>query len=515
MPALIREAARRVHPRALRLLTVPRAIFRAAPLVLALTLPPAAPVFATTASRDIPRTVTLRNFFGEGFTLERPVAIAEMPGHDSVFAVTQQSGTVVLVRREAGTWVRNTFDSVGVSSVNSGAAGEDGGLLGFAFHPAFAHNRKYYLFYVADVSVRPHPGRILLEERRAVPALTARDTTHPPRLVLSLDKPYVYHNGGTLRFGEAGEGNVLYTAIGDGGSGGDPQNRAQNKSVLWGKFLRIIPEGPDAYPDDPTRNYGIPDDNPFVDSAGYLPEIWAYGLRSPWKWDWNPLTGTIWLGDVGQSLYEEITTVPRGGNLGWRFREGAFCFSPATDCPAEGLTPPVFTFPSRAFGQSVTGGVFFTGDTTAAFHGVYLYGDFHHNRLYALRPTPDETGWTDTATLVDPVMNLVSLDRTRAGHILATSMATTSGITPNSGVVSILQSPDMRPAPEPVRVQAVRASGTRARPQLRLEDIRRHPHRYVIITLDGRLLTRVPSGPFLVRQKVGDKSSQLMTSVTP
>ncbi len=461
-----------------------------------------ATMFTAVCAREIPRTVTLRNFFGEGFTLERPVAITEMPGRDSVFAVTQQSGAVMLVHREAGTWVKRRFDSVGVSSVNSGAAGEDGGLLGLAFHPDYERNRRYFLYYVAAHAVRPHPGRILLEERRADSTLSTRDTLEPPRLVLSLDKPYIYHNGGTLKFGPGG---LLYTAIGDGGSGNDPQNRAQTKDVLWGKFLRIDVDGPDAYPDDPTRNYGVPGGNPFVDSAGYLPEIWAYGLRSPWKWDWNPLTGTIWLGDVGQSRYEEITTVPRGGNLGWKIREGAFCFTPATGCPDAGLTPPVFTFPSRGFGQSVTGGTFFTGDTTAAFHGVYVYGDFHHNRLYALRPTADETGWTDTATLVDPVMNLVSLDKDRRGNILAVSMASTSGITDNTGAVYILESPDMRPAPAPVKLARARTRDQRKDPALSLAMIRRAPHRYVITNTAGQVVSgtegRMRAGVLLVRDK--------------
>src|SRR5690606_13453857 len=172
------------------------------------------PAWAQDVSREIPRTVTLRNFFGEGFTLERPVAIAEMPGRDSVFAVTQLSGAVVLVRREGGTWVKSTLDSVGVSSVNSGAAGDDGGLLGFAFHPDYERHRRYYIYYVAAHDVRPRPGRILLEERRADSTLFVRDPLETPRLVLSLDKPYVYHNGGTLKFGPGG---FLYTAIGDGG----------------------------------------------------------------------------------------------------------------------------------------------------------------------------------------------------------------------------------------------------------------------------------------------------------
>jgi|GEM_PF-1583987 len=441
----------------------------------------------------IPKTVTLRNYFGEGFTLERPVAVVEMPGHDSVFAVVQQSGAVILVRHANGAWTKSVFDSVAVSGVNSGASGDDGGLLGMAFHPLFAVNRKYYLYYVAGTAVRPRPGRILFEERRADSTLYARNPAVAPRLILGLDKPYIYHNGGTLKFGKDG---YLYTAIGDGGSSGDPQNRAQARDSLWGKFLRINIDGPDAYPNDPNRNYGAPPDNPFVDSLGTLPEIWAYGLRSPWKWDWNPFTGEIWLGDIGQSRYEEITRVPRGANLGWKIREGEFCYT-GSSCAGGGLTPPVFTFPSRSFGQSVTGGVFFVGDSTAAFHGVYLYGDFHHNRLYALRPDAAGTGWVDTATLIDPVMNLVSLDKDRRGNILAVSMASTSGITDTSGAVYVLESPDLRLEPAPVRLTRERAeqrAAARGKPP-RLADLRadqrRNPagaRRYALTGVDGRRL---------------------------
>src|SRR5690606_17171070 len=104
----------------------------------------------------------------------------------------------------------------------------------------------------------------------------------------------------------------------------------------------------------------------------YHPEIWAVGLRSPWKWDWHPLTGEIWMGDIGQARYEEITRVPKGGNLGWKIREGDFCYPSGSSCQSAGLTPPAFTFPARAYGNSVTGGVFFAGDTTCAFHGLYV-----------------------------------------------------------------------------------------------------------------------------------------------
>jgi glucose/arabinose dehydrogenase len=462
------------------------------------------------ASAEIPRTVTLRNFFGEGFTLERPVAVVEMPGRDSVFVVVQQSGATILVRRTGGVWTKSVFDSVAVGGVNSGTSGQDGGLVGMAFHPFFNLNRKYYLYYVASYSVRANPGRIMFEERRADTTLMKRDTAFAPRLILSLDKPYIYHNGGTLKFGTDG---YLYTAIGDGGGTGDPQNRAQARDSLWGKFMRINPDGQDAYPGDPTRNYGIPPGNPFTESPGTLPEIWAYGLRSPWKWDWNPFTGAIWMGDIGQSRYEEITTVPPGANLGWRIREGAFCYTGST-CESAGLTPPVFTFPSRSFGQSVTGGTFFVGDTTAAFHGVYVYGDFFHNRLYALRPDAAGTGWSDTATLADPVMNIVSLDKDRRGRILAVSMASTTGITANTGAVYVLESPDMRLAGETVRLARERAHRQKPSP-LRLSDIRRNPERYVLMSPDGRMIMGVPDGVFLVREKGVPGPARMMTAPAP
>jgi hypothetical protein len=235
-------------------------------------------------------------------------------------------------------------------------------------------------------------------------------------------------------------------------------------------------------------------------------------VRSPWKWDWNPFTNTIWLGDIGQSRYEEITTVPRGANLGWKIREGEFCFT-GSSCASTGLTPPVFTFPSRNFGQSVTGGTFFVGDTSALFHGVYVYGDFHHNRLYALRPNTAGTGWVDTATLIDPLMNVVSLDKDRRGRILAVSMASTSGITAGEGAVYVLESPDMTLLPEPVRLARERETARRARPAIRLSDVRAHPDRFVITTLDGRARRAAPSGAFWVRDKATPGPARLMTAV--
>jgi glucose/arabinose dehydrogenase len=462
--------------------------------------------FALSDSAAIPKSVTLRNFFGNGFTLERPVAFVEMPGQDSVYAVVQQSGATIVVRRQGGAWVKSRFDSVGVGGVNSGTSGQDGGLLGLAFHPDYAANGRYYLYYVASYTVRANPGRILFEERTADSTRQKRNAAIAPRLLLSLDKPYIYHNGGTLKFGTDG---YLYTAIGDGGSSGDPENRAQNKGTLFGKFLRIDVDGPDAFPQDSLRNYAVPADNPFVDSADYLPEIWAIGVRSPWKWDWNPFTGEIWMGDIGQARYEEITRVPRGGNLGWRIREGAFCFNPMTGCASAGLVPPVFTFPTRTYGISVTGGVFFRGDTAAAYHGIYFYGDFGRNFLWAMRVNDSGTAWIDTAHIAN-LTNLVSLDKDRHGRIFAVSMSSTSGIADNNGAVYILESPDMRPMPEPVRLAKNHRISSKP---LSLSQILGNRNRYIVTGLDGRKITGVPSGAFLVRDIVAGGPARLMTAV--
>jgi glucose/arabinose dehydrogenase len=459
------------------------------------------------ADAAIPRTVTIRNFFGS-LTFDRPLLFQELPGHDSAYVVTQQSGATILVRRENGAWIKSVFDSVGVGGVNSGTAGQDGGLLGFAFHPGYAHNGRYYLYYVASYTVRANPGRILFEERTADSTRRRRNASLAPRLLLSLDKPYIYHNGGTLKFGADG---FLYTAIGDGGGANDPENRAQARDSIWGKFLRLDVDGPDAYPNNPARNYGIPADNPFVDSAGYLPEIWALGARSPWKWDWNPFTGEIWLGDIGQGSYEEITRVPRGGNLGWRFREAAHCFNPSSNCPSQGLTPPVFTFPSRNHGISVTGGVFFQGDTASAYHGVYFYGDFGRNKLYALRASGAGAGttWTDTATLGE-VVNLVSLNKDTRGRVFAVSMCVTNSITADAGVVYILESPDMRPAGDPAGI----APRRRVPPKpLAFSEFLKHRDRYEATSLDGRRIGGVPSGAFLVREIGAAGPARLMSGV--
>ena len=473
-------------------------------LVLAFCLVPG----ARSAGAAIPKTVTARNFFGT-MTFDRPLALVDFPGRDSTYLIVQQSGGMIRVDRRDGVWTKSRFDSAHVTGINGivnprgpgegtpSGTDNDGGLLGFAFHPDYDSNGRYFISYVSPSypGGTVYPGTIILEERRADSTrLTGGRIGYEAggdssRILLALPKPYIYHNGGTLRFGADG---YLYAAIGDGGGSGDPQNRAQNKGVLFGKFIRIDVDKPDAFAADTLRNYAVPPDNPFVDSTGFLPEIWAYGVRSPWKWSFHPYTGEIWMGDIGQSRYEEVSRVPRGGNLGWRQREGDFCFNPSSNCASAGLTPPVMTFPSRTYGQSVTGGVFFTGDTGAAFHRVYIFGDFIRGNIWGLREHMGTLA--DTALLLN-VANVASIDKDARGNVFALSLR--NGDWSRTGVAYILESPDMRQAPEPVNLLdagAVRGRMTRMRPSISWNDVRREPGRYVVTGLDGRVFAGIPAG---------------------
>ncbi len=484
----------------------------------ATTLLKAVPVLlagAVTVQAAIPDNVTVRNYFGEGFTFERPVLFKPFPGFDSTYLVLRQSGGITRVHRENGEWVKSRFDSAYVRGITGtvsprgpgegtpGGLTDDGGMLGFAFHPEYANNRKYYIYYEdpAYPGGTVYPGTIVLAERTADSTLL-QGSDNPQRVVLALPKPRIYHSGGTLRFGPDG---YLYTAIGDGGGAGDPDNLAQNPGVLHGKLIRIDVDGPDAFPQDTTRNYAVPADNPFVGQSGYLPEIWATGLRSPWKWDFHPYTGEIWLGDVGQSTREKITRVPKGGNLGWRMWEGFHCFS--GPCSWDGVVQPVLDLP-RSQGISVTGGVFFMGSPTSAFHEHYIFGDFGTNRVWAMRQAD---GVLFEYAQIASVPNVVSFDKDARGRVFAVSIhqgSTTYNFSSDNGAIFILESPDMIPAP-PANVR-----GTPARPvphaSIRAADVLLNPDRYEVRGLDGRRVPGTPTGTAWVREKTSKGEPRLL-----
>ena len=249
--------------------------------------------------------------------------------------------------------------------------GSEQGLLGLAFHPLYAGNGRFYVDFTDPAG-----------DTRVVEFLVSGDpdsASATERQILFVDQPYANHNGGQIAFGPDG---YLYVGMGDGGSGGDPENRAQNPAELLGKLLRIDVNAPD--PGAGTE-YSIPSDNPFRGRQGYRPEIWALGLRNPWRFSFDRATGDLYIGDVGQDRWEEIDFEPAGAggrNYGWNVMEGTHCYAAAT-CEQTGLTLPVAEY-SHDDGCSITGGYVNRGQDYPALAGQYIFTDYCTGNLWAV-----------------------------------------------------------------------------------------------------------------------------------
>lgn len=243
-------------------------------------------------------------------------------------------------------------------------------LVGLAFHPNYAENRKYYIKYGAKES---NQLKIIIEERLAT-ADGLKDSEEPPRRLLEVEQPAGNHNGGHLTFGPDG---YLYTAFGDGGPQKDPNGHSQNLGSFLGAMLRIdVDSQTDAKP------YGIPADNPFLGQKNVLPEIWAYGFREPWQFSFDD-NGDLWLGDVGQVTWEEVALVSKGENHGWNVREAFDPFSKEYQRPDTSYASPIFAY-GRQLGTSVTGGHVYRGDKSSPLYGYYIFGDHESRRLFAI-----------------------------------------------------------------------------------------------------------------------------------
>ncbi len=246
------------------------------------------------------------------------------------------------------------------------------GLLGLAFHPKFNENGYFFVNYTKD-----NPRETVVSRFKA-PTSGANQIDPKSEVVLfKFRQPYSNHNGGKILFGPDG---YLYVATGDGGSGGDPQNNGQNKSSWLGKILRVDVNSTQK------GHYGIPKDNPFVSKAGHLEEIYAYGLRNPWRFSFDE-QGRLWTGDVGQNKIEEVDIVTKGGNYGWRIREAGEPFNPKDNAANERLIDPIHEYEHGEDGNSITGGHVYRGKAAPALRGKYIYGDFGSGRLWALTYT--------------------------------------------------------------------------------------------------------------------------------
>ncbi len=327
-------------------------------------------ITAAAARQPAPVVVTLVEI-ADGF--ERPVGIAAAGDGGGRLFVVEQRGRVRVVEdgRVAPTPFVDLSDRVG-------SAGNEQGLLGVAFAPDFASSGRLYVDYT------DHVGDTVISRLTASPPTADVVGAASEEVLLTIAQPYSNHNGGQLAFGPDG---MLWIGTGDGGSAGDPQGYSQNPGTLLGKLLRLDVSAP--------VGYAVPADNPFVNEPAARGEIWALGVRNPWRFSFDRARGDLYVADVGQSRFEEVTVIEAtdagGRNLGWNVMEGFECFE-ADQCDRTGLTLPAAVY-SHADGCSVTGGFVYRGTAEPELDGRYVFADFCSGRLWALMAAGPDGWW--------------------------------------------------------------------------------------------------------------------------
>ena len=323
-------------------------------------------------------------------TFERPVLLTHAGDGSGLVYVVEQHG---VIHRIIPTAPDRTDVFLDISARVSRRGNEEG-LLGLAFDPS--ENGRFYVYYSAA-----SPRRSVLSRFE-----TGRGGVGDPAsesVLLEVPQPYSNHNGGMIEFGPDG---MLYVALGDGGSAGDPRRHGQNLGTLLGTILRIDVTSGGGAP------YAIPTDNPFVGRNDARSEIWAYGLRNAWRFSFDRETGDLWTGDVGQNALEEVDIVRRGGNYGWNEMEGSRCFRPA--CDPDAFEPPVVEY-GRDMGCSITGGYVYRGQRLPELWGVYLYADFCSGRIWGLRYDGERV--TEQAQLARAEFQIPSFGEDEAGEV--------------------------------------------------------------------------------------------------
>jgi glucose/arabinose dehydrogenase len=284
-------------------------------------------------------------------SLKSPLFLTHAGDQSGRLFIVEQPGTIRIL--EQGRLLEVPFLDIKERILFRG----EQGLLGLAFHPEYRRNGRFFVNYT-----RKDDGATVIAEYHQ--SDQADHAGREERVLLLIPQPYANHNGGMIAFGPDG---YLYIGMGDGGSRGDPQNRAQNKDELLGKLLRIDVNG--------RVPYGIPEDNPYV-RGEERPEVFAKGLRNPWRFSFDRETGDLWLADVGQDKWEEVNIVRKGGNYGWRVMEGFHCYDIQETCRKDSYIPPLLEYDHQGGRCSITGGYVYRGRSVSELAGVYLYGDY-------------------------------------------------------------------------------------------------------------------------------------------
>ena len=391
-------------------------------------------------------TIELRPVF-PALKAERPVWMTEAPDGSRRQFIVYQSGKILVVH--PGSNGADAKEFLNIEDRHPDFENECG-LLSLAFHPGFATNRLFYIYYTQknspDQNSRPlnFPFRSVISEFKTAAGDPDRADLATERPLLEVPQPYGNHKGGQVSFGPDG---YLYIGLGDGGGGNDPFGNGQNTATLLGKILRL---------DVNTRAtvgrgnnqrqlpYGIPNDNPFMKEAdmgdrGARREIFAYGLRNPWRYSWDAKNGDLWAGDVGQNLWEEVDLIRSGGNYGWNVREGAHHFKPGPEgaryiepvieYPHRTSHQPQALFPDHGIGVSITGGYVYRGKKFPALEGIYLYADYGSGTIWGFRYDREAHTVTAHGALLEQKKNITSFAEDREGEVYA--------LTQDGGIYSI------------------------------------------------------------------------------
>lgn len=302
-------------------------------------------------------------------TFEQPVDIQHPGDGSNRLFVLSQPGKIYVFENNSNTSSAKVF----LDLTNKVLFGGEQGLLGLAFHPDYKNNGYFYVDYTTG-----NPRRTVISRFKVSASNPDAADVNSEQILLEVNQPYSNHNGGQISFGPDG---YLYISFGDGGSGGDPQNNAQNLKSYLGKILRI-----DVNNASGNLNYAIPSDNPFKGNTnGLVEEIYAWGLRNVWRFSFDIPTGKLWAADVGQNAWEEIHIIDKGKNYGWRIMEGFHCFNPSSNCDTTNLTLPIWEYAhNQEGGYSITGGYVYRGNNAQEILGKYVYGDFVTGNIWSL-----------------------------------------------------------------------------------------------------------------------------------
>lgn len=382
---------------------------------------------ATAQSSELPSLLLASPITG----LTQPVTITHAGDGSGRIFVAEQTGRIRIIRN--GTVSSTPFLNISTRI----STGGERGLLGLAFPPGFATKQYFYVNYTNPA------GNIVIARYRVSAGNADIADFNSEQIVLVVNHPtHANHNGGQLAF--SSRDGFLYIGTGDGGGGGDPDNRAQNGNDLLGKILRI-----DVETGSPAT-YTVPASNPFVGTAGFRPEIWALGLRNPWRFSFDRQTNDMFVGDVGQSAFEEVNFQPAasvgGENYGWRLMEGLHCFNPQ-NCDPTGLILPIVEY-THSFGCSITGGYVYRGAAFPRMQGLFFYGDFCTGRIWGLR---QETGVWRATELLDTNIGISTFGEDEQGNLYVANYnnGTIFSVTDNGPAPTPTPTPTPSPSPTP------------------------------------------------------------------